>query len=128
VDLHDSSSIIKFADDATVVGLITNKDESAYREEVSELALWCQDNLSLNVSKTKEFIVDFRKQRREHALIRIHRTAVERVSSLKFLGVHITEDVSCTNNTTTLVKRTRQRLYFLRWLKKFYMPAWVFSK
>jgi hypothetical protein len=30
---HASNSIIKFADDATVVGLITNDDETAYREE-----------------------------------------------------------------------------------------------
>jgi gmma-aminobutyric acid receptor subunit gamma/deltex-like protein len=36
---HDTNSLIKFADDTTVVGLITNNDESAYREEVSELAL-----------------------------------------------------------------------------------------
>ena len=34
-------------------------DETAYREEVRDLAVWCQDNnLSLNVSKTKELIVD----------------------------------------------------------------------
>jgi hypothetical protein len=45
-----------------VVGLIPDKDEMAYREEVRELAVWCQDNnLSLNVSKTKELIVDYRK-------------------------------------------------------------------
>jgi hypothetical protein len=37
-----------------VVGLITDDDEIANREEVSDLAVWCQDNnLSLNVSKTK---------------------------------------------------------------------------
>jgi hypothetical protein len=36
-----------------VVGLITNNDETAYREEkVRDLAVWCQDNnLSLNVRK-----------------------------------------------------------------------------
>uniref|UniRef100_A0A674EM76 non-specific serine/threonine protein kinase n=1 Tax=Salmo trutta TaxID=8032 RepID=A0A674EM76_SALTR len=51
---HDSDTIIKFADDTTVVGLITDSDETAYREEVRELAVWCQDNnLSLNVIKTK---------------------------------------------------------------------------
>ena len=51
---HDSNSIIKFADDTTVVGLITNNDETAYREKARNLAEWCQDNnLSLNVSKTK---------------------------------------------------------------------------
>ncbi|CDQ57089.1 unnamed protein product [Oncorhynchus mykiss] len=33
VAMHASNSIIKFADDTTVVGLITNNDETAYREE-----------------------------------------------------------------------------------------------
>ena len=33
---HDSNTIIKFADDMAVVGLITNDDETAYREEVSD--------------------------------------------------------------------------------------------
>jgi hypothetical protein len=28
--MHTSNSIIKFADDTTVVGLITNNDETAY--------------------------------------------------------------------------------------------------
>ena len=46
----------------------------AYREEVRDLAVCCQDNnLSLNVSKTKELIVDYRKRRAEHAPIHIDR-------------------------------------------------------
>ena len=49
---HDSNTIIKFADDTTVVGLITDNDETAYREEVRDMAVWGQDNnLSLKVSK-----------------------------------------------------------------------------
>ena len=56
---HDSNTIITFANDTTVVGLIINNNETAYREEVRDLAVWCQDNnLSLNVIKTKEMIVD----------------------------------------------------------------------
>ena len=56
---HDSNTTIKFADDPTVVGLFTDNDETAYSEEVRDLAVWCQDNnLSLNVRKTKFFIVD----------------------------------------------------------------------
>ena len=66
---HASNSIIKFEDDTTVMGLIINNDETAYREEVRALGVWCQENnLSLNVNKTKEMIVDFRKQQREHPL------------------------------------------------------------
>jgi hypothetical protein len=87
---HDSNTIIRFADDTTVVGLITDNDETAYREEVRELAVWCQDNnLSLNVSKTTELIVGYRKRRAEQAPINIEGAVVERVESFKFLGVHI---------------------------------------
>ena len=79
---HVSNSIIKFADDTTIVGLITNNDETAYREEVTILEEWCQENnLSLNVNKMKELIVDFRRQQREHAPILIDRAAVEKVKS-----------------------------------------------
>jgi hypothetical protein len=54
----------------TVVGLIN--DKTAYREEVRDLAVWCQDkNLSLNLIKTKEIIVDYRKRRTEHSPILI---------------------------------------------------------
>ena len=46
-----------------MVGLINDDNEATYREEVIALAVWCQvNNLSLNVSKTKELIVDYRKQ------------------------------------------------------------------
>ena len=46
-----------------MVGLITNNDETAYREEMRALGVWCQgNNLTLNVNKTKEMLVDFRKQ------------------------------------------------------------------
>ena len=53
---------------------------------------WCQDNnLTLNFNKTKEMIVDFRKQQREHPPIHINGTVVEKVESFMFLGVHITD-------------------------------------
>jgi hypothetical protein len=54
---------------------------------------WCQENnLSLNVIKRKELIVNFRKQQREHTPILIDGTAVK-VESFKFLSVHITDDL-----------------------------------
>jgi hypothetical protein len=35
---HDSNTIIKFADDTTLVGLIVDANETAYRKEVRALA------------------------------------------------------------------------------------------
>ncbi len=80
---HSSTSIVKFADDTVVLGFINNNDEAAYLDEVERLTSWCQDNcLSLNVSKTKELIVDFRKrQQQPYTPLMISETPVERVSS-----------------------------------------------
>jgi hypothetical protein len=85
VATHNFNTIIKFADDTTVLGLITINDETAYREEVRALAEWCQDNnISFNVSKTKELIVVYRKRRAEHAPIHMDGAEVERVESFGF--------------------------------------------
>jgi hypothetical protein len=85
-----------------VVGLITDNDETANREEVRDLTLWCKDNnLSLNVIKTKEMIVDYRKRRTEHSPILM----VEQVESFKFLGIHITNKLTLSKHTKTVVKR-----------------------
>ncbi len=119
---HSSNVIIKFADDTTVIGLITDNDETAYRAEVSTLAKWCQENhLSLNIDKTKELVVDFRRQNREHTPITINKTPVERVNSFKFLGVHITEDLTWSAHTDAVLRKTHQHLFFLRRLRKFGM-------
>ncbi len=56
-----SVKLPKFADN-TLIGLIQDGDESAYRQEVQELAVWCNlNNLELNTCKTVEMIVDFRR-------------------------------------------------------------------
>ncbi len=57
-----SVKLLKFADNTTLIGLIQDGDESAYRQEVKELADWCSlNNLELNTLKTVEMIVDFRR-------------------------------------------------------------------
>ncbi|KAI4878726.1 hypothetical protein NFI96_018494 [Prochilodus magdalenae] len=120
---HSSNTIIKFTDDTTIIGNITNVDEGPYREEVKLLTEWCAaNNLSLNVSKTKELIIDFRKGGRTQTPLNIGGTLVERVSSFKFLGVHLAEDLIWTTNTAHLVRKAQQRLHFLRRLQRVNLP------
>ncbi len=116
-----SNHIIKFADDTSVVGFISNNDETLYREDVVQLAEWCGAN-NLNVGKTKEVVMDFRRNSVDHPPLT---STVERVSSTKFLGLHITEDLTWTTNTMSLSKPTQaaqQRLHFLHWLKIASLP------
>ncbi|KAL0146881.1 hypothetical protein M9458_057820, partial [Cirrhinus mrigala] len=106
-----------------IIKFISNNNETHYREEVAQLAKWYgANNLSLNVGKTKEVVMDFRRNPVDHPPLTIDSSAVERVSSTKFLGVHITEDLSWTTNVTSLNKKGQQRLHFLRRLKRASLP------
>ncbi|KAK1794574.1 hypothetical protein P4O66_001253 [Electrophorus voltai] len=103
------------------MGLISDNDERAYLEEVKHLENWCQENhLLLNVSKTKELIVDCSKKQEWHyQTVRISGTTVETVDSFRYLGDHISQDLSWSRHTNSLAKKARQRLYHLRRLRDF---------
>ena len=98
--------------------MITNDDETAYREEGRALGVWYLENNSLNINKRKKMIVDFRKQQREHPPIHFNGTAVEKVESFKSLCVHITDKLKWSIHTDSVVK-AQQLLFNLRRLKKF---------
>ena len=115
---HRSNTMVKFADDTTVVGLISKGDESAYRDEVVRLTEKSREsNLLLNPSKTLELVIDFSRNKKDIPPLIIKGERVERVSSARFLGVHIEEDLTWNVNTTEILKKAQQRLYFLRVLR-----------
>ena len=109
--------------------VITDNDETAYREEVRDLAVWCQDNnLSLDMSKTKELILDYRKRRAELAPIPIDKAVVKRVESFKLLCVHITNKLSWSKHTKTVMKRAQQSLFPIRKMKRFGMGPQILKE
>ncbi|KAK1792591.1 hypothetical protein P4O66_012526 [Electrophorus voltai] len=122
-----STIIIKFADDTIFMGLIPVNDERAYLEEIKHLENWCQEtNLLLNISKTKELIVDCSKKQEQHYQpVRISGTILERVNSFKYLCVHISQDLSWSRHTNSLAKKACQCLYHLRRLGDFRLPSKV---
>ncbi|KAI5088080.1 gastrula zinc finger protein XlCGF28.1-like [Silurus meridionalis] len=123
VAMHSSNHIVKFADDTTVVGLISKDDKSAYREEMQWLTAWCgANNLSLNVDKTKEMVVDFRIVQSDQSPLIINGSPVEIVKSTKFLGVHLADNLTWSLNTSSITKKAQQRLYFLKRLRKAHLP------
>uniref|UniRef100_A0A3P9B4X1 Reverse transcriptase domain-containing protein n=1 Tax=Maylandia zebra TaxID=106582 RepID=A0A3P9B4X1_9CICH len=121
---HQSVKLIKFADDTTVIGLISDGDESAYRREVERLVSWCShNNLVLNAQKTVEIIVDFRKHTAPLPPIILTDTPITSVDSFRFLGTTITQDLKWEPTITSVIKKAQQRMYFLRQLKKFNLPT-----
>jgi len=76
-----------------------------YRDEVAQLTQWCKDNsLVLNVSKTKELIVDFRNHRGPHS-VSLDGTTVEIFNCFHFLGLQISDEVAWTHNTVGMLKK-----------------------
>ena len=59
---QQSVELLKFVDDTTLIGLISDGDESAYKWQIDQLVSRCRlNNLELNALKTVEMVVDFRK-------------------------------------------------------------------
>ncbi len=118
-----SVKLLKFADDTTVIGLIQDGDESAYRQEVEQLAVWCShNNLELNTLKTVEMIVDFRRNPPALPPLAIMNSTVTAVESFRFLGTTISQDLKWDTHIDSIVKKAQQRSFFLRQLKKFNLP------
>ncbi|KAK3558997.1 hypothetical protein QTP86_000112 [Hemibagrus guttatus] len=118
-----SVKLLKFADDTTVIGLIQDGDESAYRQEIEQLAAWCsRNNLELNTLKTVEMIVDFRRNTPAFPPLTIMNSTVPTVASFRFLGTTISQDLKWDTHIDATIKKAQQRLYFLRQLRRFNLP------
>ncbi|KAI2650648.1 putative RNA-directed DNA polymerase from transposon BS [Labeo rohita] len=118
-----SVKLLKFADDTTVICLIRDGGESAYRQEVEQLSLWCsQNNLEFNTLKTVEMTVDFPRKPPALTPLTIMNSTVAAVDSFKFLGTNISQDLKWDIHIDLIVKKAQQRLYFLCQLKKFNLP------
>ncbi|KAK3533693.1 hypothetical protein QTP70_023989, partial [Hemibagrus guttatus] len=115
--------LLKFTDDTTVIGLIQDGDESAYRQDIEQLAAWCsRNNLELNTLKTVEMIVDFRRNTPALPPLTIMSSTVPTVESFRFLDTTISQDLKWDTHIDATIKKAQQRLYFLRQLRKFNLP------
>ena len=80
--------------------------------------------MRLNFKKTKpEMVIDLCNKKSEIPMIRIDNTAIERTTSHKLLGIWIESDLKWNNNTCSIIKKGRKRLYFLKVLMKYGAPA-----
>ncbi len=98
-----------------------NKSSGEVRAEVSTLTKWCQENhLSLNIDKTKELVVDFRRQSREHT--HHHRQDTCGAGKQLYVPRHSHHCyLTWSAHTDAVLKKSHQRLFFLRRLRKFGM-------
>ena len=76
---------------------------------------WSERNhLQLNVTKTKEAIVDLRRVKTPVTPVSIHGVPVDTVEEYKYLGVYLNNKLDWTRNTEAVYKKGQSRLFFLR--------------
>ena len=111
---------VKFADDTALVDVSNNDDH--FEAAVKDLQKWCGDHhLELNVKKTKEMVVDFRKNRTQIRELEVNGESVERVETYKYLGVHIDNRLTFADHIHHTYTKCQQRLYLLRRLSRLHV-------
>ena len=112
---------LQLSDNSAVVGCISEGQEGEYRALVDKFVEWTgQNHLQLNISKTREMVIDFRKMRKTapQPLCTLGKD-VEVVEDYKYLGVTINHRLDWRSNTEAVYKKGMSRLYILRKLKSF---------
>ena len=74
--------------------------------------------MKLNISKCKELIIDFAKDKQDFSPLIINDIAVERVSSAQVLGLIVQDNMNWNEHVINVVKKAGKRLYMLRVLKR----------
>ena len=94
-----------------VIGLISynnNKNTNVNRLIVS---YWCSDNfLDLHTSKTKEIVFNMQKNKNSKEPVIINNTCVALVSSYKYLGVTIQENLKWNEYVEAQEKKANKRM------------------
>ncbi|CAI5677546.1 unnamed protein product [Oreochromis niloticus] len=104
--------ILKFADDTVIVSLLVG-DESGHGQVVDDFVNWCDESfLSLNVSKTKDMIIGFRKSSYSSSPTIIKTADIGIVESYKYLGVVLDHKLCFESHADATTKKVQQRLFF----------------
>ena len=116
---NGSSHLVKFSDDTALLTLLEGS-ESDHGSALPDFVKWCEENyLDLNVSKTKELVVDFRKHSEELKPSIIQGNNVEIVDTYKYLGTVFDSKLKFDVNTENIMKKGQQRIHLLRRLNSF---------
>lgn len=112
----DSTPLIKYSDDSALMDL--SNSDIVYFDQVKNFSSWCKDNhLDLNVEKTKELLIDFRKNPSPVPDLLIDGMKVERVCEYKYLGTVLDEKLKFVANTDLIHKKCQTRIYLLQKLR-----------
>jgi len=116
-DLTSPLELHKFVDDCTLPEIINQSDTSIMQQEMDSVDSWSSLNhMVITTKKTKEILIGS-IQKNPPPLLQLDGQSVERVTSYKLLGLHVTDSLQWNEHVSSLCSRVAQRLHFLQQLK-----------
>jgi len=111
------NELCKYADDTYVI--IPAANERSRCSELDHIQHWAKtNNLMLNRHKSKEIIVTLSRRSKRATNPRPCLPGIQRVSSLKILGVTITDKLSVSDHVQDVVRKCAQSLHVIRVLRR----------
>jgi hypothetical protein len=123
-DLKTDCHSIKYVDDTTIwEACSTDLSNSKIQIASNQVTSWCQqNNMKINVDKTKEMVIYFGKKNFNISPICMDGRDLERVECTKLLGVMINNKLTWGDHVDYICGKVSKRLYFLRLLKRSNLP------
>ena len=111
-----------------MVGKISQDNYSNYLSEIGRFVCYCKENyLHLNVGKTREMIIDFRRNAKKPDPVMIDGAAVERTCVYTYLGTRLDNKLRFFDNVDFIIKKANSRMYCLSKLRSFDVNPKVLS-
>src|SRR6218665_2632024 len=115
--LHQQNSFAKYADDTYLI--VPSSARATVRDELDHISVWAAtNNLRLSAKKSRELILHRRRGLVKPASI----PDVERVSTMKVLGVTLRDDLNASTHITGVLEACSRSLYALRILRSHGLP------
>ena len=120
--------LIQFSDDIAVVSLLFG-GQNDHGPAVSDSVNWCDDSyLCLNVSKTKDLCIDFRRKGTQLDPTVIRSETVESVDHYEYLGTTIDYNHTFSKKCDIIFRKGQQRLQFRRKLRSFNFDQTILTR
>ena len=112
-----NSSLVLYADDTTLYRpkpLSQSSDLSDFQADINTNHNWFSSNqLTANAAKTKSMIISTKKGPFPDMILHHNNQSIERVSSAKFLGIWITQNLSWNLQVDHICKTARRTIGFI---------------
>ena len=123
-DLDVDYLIHKYVDDTTLTeSLCVQHQPSNMELFFHQLQAWANNNdMVVNLNKTKEIVMGPPSKMSHLALLHLSPGDIERVKSVKLLGINLDADFSWKSHVKAITSKATERLYFLKQLRRAGVP------